>query len=144
MILTQAYIFSDFVTAMLNYFEWNHVAIVYDYHDALMAVQGEALTSALREDSEFARPYSISFDTTKNPDLRSFLLEVVPHARGGFRLASPQCAHSSQLQYCLTLTNVSEPCFDMLNLITCSFDLPFVNCCYARRCFIDNHPTFVV
>ncbi|ELT91112.1 hypothetical protein CAPTEDRAFT_175370 [Capitella teleta] len=79
---------SDFVTAMLNYFEWNHVAIVYDYHDALMAVQGEALTSALREDSEFARPYSISFDTTKNPDLRSFLLEVVPHARVIFFLSS--------------------------------------------------------
>lgn len=66
---------------MLNHFSWNHVAIIYDYNDVLMEIQGKALTQALRDDDDFARPYDISFDTTKNPDFKSFLLEASLHAR---------------------------------------------------------------
>ena len=70
------------------------MAILYDIHDILMEIQGTALTTALREHPDFARPYDIPFDTTKNPDFRQMLVETRRHARGISFVIIPPCSRA--------------------------------------------------
>ena len=75
-----------FFTAIMDQFQWKHVAIIFDNHDPLMRLQGDAIRTALREDPRYPRPYDIEFSTVKNPNFKAMIQEASQHARGIFNL----------------------------------------------------------
>ncbi len=77
-----------FFTSILDSFEWKHIAIIFDNHDVLMRVQGEAIRQALREDERYPRPYDIEFSTAHNPNFKSMIEEARQYARGNVHSSS--------------------------------------------------------
>ena len=71
-----------FLTSILDYFQWKHVAILYDIEDVFFRIQGQALIQALRNDDTYPRPFDLEYDSKKDPPFDDMLEEASKHARG--------------------------------------------------------------
>ena len=72
--------------ALLERYNWYHVAILYTASDTLLNLQGESLRHTLRDDPNYPMPYDYSYVPSNTTNHHEMLLRASQDARGKWRV----------------------------------------------------------